>query len=199
VKSLEEYRKLNYRMEIEFNSEEKAYFVNFPELPGCMADGKTPNEAVKEAVRVKNKWLEIAIKSGWSVPEPQTKYDTSGRLTVRLPKYLHKKLIEHAEQEGVSQNQLIVAYVSEGLEKSAAEDSFKRIEQRITSAINCLVESTDTIAYRGHLGVNSVGSVGVVPLTNTGFSGSNVLSKQILPFQGATAEPVSYDIFEKSL
>ncbi len=135
MKSLEGYQKLNYKMEIEFNPEEKAYFVNFPELPGCMADGKTPNEAVKEAIKVKNKWLEIALKSGWSVPEPQPKPDTSGRLTLRLPKYLHKKLIERAEQEGVSQNQLMVVYVSEGLERKTAEDTFKRLEERIKSGL----------------------------------------------------------------
>ena len=118
-------------MEIEFDLEEKAFFVNFPELPGCMADGKTPNEAVREGEKVKNKWLEIAFNEGWTIAEPYTKNETSGRLTVRLPKYLHSKVIDRAEQEGVSQNQLIIAYVSEGLERFAANQKIKELENKI--------------------------------------------------------------------
>ena len=131
MKSLKRYQNLRYKMEIEFSPDEKAYFVNFPELPGCMADGKTPNEAVRKAEKVKNKWLEIAINEGWTIPEPYTKIETSGRLTLRLPKYLHGKVIDRAEQEGVSQNQLIIAYVSEGLERSATNPKINELEHEI--------------------------------------------------------------------
>lgn len=36
-----------YSMIISWYEEDQAYIVSVPELPGCMADGKTPEEAVK--------------------------------------------------------------------------------------------------------------------------------------------------------
>jgi antitoxin HicB len=148
MKSLQDYQKLNYKMEIEFNPEEKAYFVTFPELPGCMADGNSPNEAIKEAIKAKNKWLEIAIQTGWTVPEPTPKIETSGRLTTRLPKYLHKKLIIRAEQEGVSQNQLIATYIAEGLERSIITDTVKQFEKKADSVMK-KIESSIAVNYVG--------------------------------------------------
>lgn len=142
MKSLQDYQKLNYKMEIEFNTEEKAYFVTFPELPGCMADGRTPNEAIKEAMKAKNKWLEIALQSEWTVPEPSQKIETSGRLTTRLPKYLHQKLIIRAAQEGVSQNQLIATYIAEGLERSTTADMINNFEKKVCSIMMKLEPST---------------------------------------------------------
>lgn len=41
-----------------------------PELPGCMADGKTPEEAVKEAQTVIELWIETALEDGKTIPEP---------------------------------------------------------------------------------------------------------------------------------
>ncbi|HEC93686.1 MAG TPA: toxin-antitoxin system HicB family antitoxin, partial [Candidatus Atribacteria bacterium] len=60
-------------------------------------------------------WLEVAIEEGEKVPLPQVleeeKY--SGRILLRLPKSLHRKLIENAKEEGVSLNQYIVYLISE--------------------------------------------------------------------------------------
>jgi predicted HicB family RNase H-like nuclease len=39
------------------------------------------------------------------VPEPATIRDYSGKVLVRMPKSLHNRLIERAEDEGVSANQ----------------------------------------------------------------------------------------------
>ena len=39
----------------------------------------------------------------------------SGKLLIRVPKYIHKLLIEKAKEEGCSVNQLIQTYISLGL------------------------------------------------------------------------------------
>ena len=39
----------SYEMIIYWSDEDNAYIVEVPELPGCMADGKTYEEAVKNA------------------------------------------------------------------------------------------------------------------------------------------------------
>ena len=45
--------------------------MEVPELPGCMADGKTYKEAVTNAEIVIEEWIETAHELGRSVPEPK--------------------------------------------------------------------------------------------------------------------------------
>lgn len=59
-----------YSMFMSWSEEDLAYIVSVPELPGCMADGKTPEEAVKNAQVVIQEWLECAIEDGDPIPEP---------------------------------------------------------------------------------------------------------------------------------
>lgn len=53
-----------------WSEEDQAYIVSVPELPGCMADGKTPEEAVKQAQIVIDLWIETAREDGETIPEP---------------------------------------------------------------------------------------------------------------------------------
>lgn len=60
-----------YSMVISWSEEDQAYIVSVPELPGCMADGKTPEEAVKEAQKVIDIWIESAKEDGEDIPKPR--------------------------------------------------------------------------------------------------------------------------------
>ncbi|MCR4287140.1 MAG: type II toxin-antitoxin system HicB family antitoxin [Deltaproteobacteria bacterium] len=62
-KDLDYYLPLNYPMTLIWDAEDKVWFVEFPDLPGCMAHGKTPNEAVDLAQKIKKEWLMDALKS----------------------------------------------------------------------------------------------------------------------------------------
>jgi len=59
-----------YSMLISWSEEDQAYIVSVPELPGCIADGKIPEEAVKEAQTVIELWIETALEDGETIPEP---------------------------------------------------------------------------------------------------------------------------------
>lgn len=59
-----------YSMFMSWSEEDQAYIVSVPELPGCMADGRTPEEAVKNAQIIINEWIECAIEDGDPIPEP---------------------------------------------------------------------------------------------------------------------------------
>ena len=52
-------------------AEDDGYIAEVPELAGCMADGKTPVEAVKNAEVVIQEWLETAVRLGRPIPEPK--------------------------------------------------------------------------------------------------------------------------------
>ncbi len=122
MKTLSQLKKLNYKMELEYHQNDGVYIVKFPDLPGCVAHGKTPEKALKEAISVKDEWLEIALEDGWDIKEPEKPSSESGRLTFRPPKYLQRKIGERAKQEGISINQLLTSIIAEGLEKRKDAD-----------------------------------------------------------------------------
>ena len=63
-----------YEMIIYWSNEDNYYIVEVPELPGCMADGKTRSEAVNNAEIIINEWIETAKKDGRAIPEPMARH-----------------------------------------------------------------------------------------------------------------------------
>lgn len=47
------------------------YFATVPELPGCMSDGETPQEALENVYDAVICWIEAAREMGRQVPEPK--------------------------------------------------------------------------------------------------------------------------------
>jgi len=60
-----------YSMNIYWSSEDQSYLVEVPELPGCMADGKTREEVIQNAVVIIEEWIETARESGREIPAPR--------------------------------------------------------------------------------------------------------------------------------
>ena len=65
--------KILYTMIIYWSQEDQAFIVEVPELPGCMADGKTYQEAVQNAEVIIQEWIETAQALGREIPEPKGK------------------------------------------------------------------------------------------------------------------------------
>ena len=60
-----------YEMIIYWSEEDQSYLVEVPELAGCIADGKSYQDAVKNAEIVIQEWIETATELGRDVPEPK--------------------------------------------------------------------------------------------------------------------------------
>lgn len=90
------------------------WFAEIRELPGCMSDGETPQEALDNMADAKRLWIATALKRGSRVPLPEKDEDNdySGRLTLRMPRSLHRKLAEMARKEGISLNQFLLAVIA---------------------------------------------------------------------------------------
>jgi excisionase family DNA binding protein len=73
-----------YQMIIYWSDEDQAYLVEVPELPGCMADGKTRQEALANAETIIQEWIETARDLGRSVPTPQGRLLTISEAAERL-------------------------------------------------------------------------------------------------------------------
>jgi len=100
------YMNLPYTIELQQDPEE-GWFVRVKELRGCMSEGDTAEEAVAMIREAMQLWLEVALEEGIPIPEPRPEEDYSGKFVVRVPRSLHRELVEHAEREGVSLNQYI--------------------------------------------------------------------------------------------
>lgn len=62
-----------YEMIIYWSNDDNAFIVEVPELAGCMADGKTYLEAVKNAEIIIQEWIDTAKELGWEIPVPKGK------------------------------------------------------------------------------------------------------------------------------
>ena len=62
-----------YELVVYWSQDDDCFVVEVPELPGCMSDGKTYQEAVSNAEVVIAEWIETAQALGRSIPEPKGK------------------------------------------------------------------------------------------------------------------------------
>ena len=62
-----------YEMIIYWSNEDEAFVVEVPELPGCMADGNTYQEAVANAEVVIQEWIDVAQELRCPIPQPKGK------------------------------------------------------------------------------------------------------------------------------
>ena len=69
-----------YEVIIYWSAEDQVFIAEAPELPGCMADGKTHRDALTNLELVMNEWIETAIQLGREIPEPPRPADV--RLTI---------------------------------------------------------------------------------------------------------------------
>ena len=60
-----------YELIIYWSEEDNCYISEVPELPGCMADGKTYAEALKNTEIIIQEWIDTAKESGREIPVPK--------------------------------------------------------------------------------------------------------------------------------
>lgn len=93
------------------------FLVEVPDLPGCVADGATIEEALHEIKSAIESWIKTAREFGDSIPTPSTAMNYSGQWRIRVPKHLHAALALQAKEEGVSLNMLAATLLAEGIGK----------------------------------------------------------------------------------
>ncbi len=62
---------IRYEVIIYWSHEDQAFIVEVPELPGCMADGRTYQEALANVEVISQEWIETAKEVGRLIPQPQ--------------------------------------------------------------------------------------------------------------------------------
>ncbi|MBP2071601.1 type II toxin-antitoxin system HicB family antitoxin [Thermoanaerobacterium butyriciformans] len=130
---------LNYKIELVKLSEKDGggYLAYVPKLPGCMSDGETPEEALKNVQDAIKCWVETAKELNRAIPEfdeYKDENDYSGKILLRMPKTMHKILSEMAEKEEISLNNLIQNLLSFAI-------GYKKGEKNVNINYNVVVTS----------------------------------------------------------
>jgi predicted RNase H-like HicB family nuclease len=109
AKDLAYYMGLDYPVEVKKIKEDEGggFFVSVPLLPGCMSDGESLEEAYDNIQEAKEEWLSSMLERGMKIPEPVEQEEYSGKFIIRLPKTLHRALVQVSKREGVSLNQYV--------------------------------------------------------------------------------------------
>jgi antitoxin HicB len=103
------------RFEIKPLSDEDGggYLIEFLDFPGCIADGSTPEEAVREGRDALLSYTRTLEELGRKVPEQGHAF--AGQWRQRVPKSLHAALVRRAANEGVSLNMLVTTMLADGV------------------------------------------------------------------------------------
>lgn len=88
------------------------YLVEYPDIPGCMSDGETIEEAIANGREALRDCLDVFKESGGKPPKPSVE---AAQWRQRLPRTLYSKLTKQAETEGVSINSLVTAIIAEAI------------------------------------------------------------------------------------
>ncbi len=62
-----------YERIIYWSEQDKRFIVEVPELPGCIADGETAVQALENAEKIIEEWIETAKEIGRDIPQPKGK------------------------------------------------------------------------------------------------------------------------------
>lgn len=118
-KDLNYYLSLPYTIEVLREEDEdtgdELWFARVRELPGCMTEADSFAELgdmIRDAMTV---WIQYTLEDGDPIPEPRPLDDYSGRFVVRVPRSLHRELVEAAEREGVSLNSFANMALAQGV------------------------------------------------------------------------------------
>jgi predicted RNase H-like HicB family nuclease len=60
-----------YEIIMYWSEEDQAFIAEVPELPGCMADGATYQEALANVEVIIQEWIETAQELGRPIPQPK--------------------------------------------------------------------------------------------------------------------------------
>jgi predicted RNase H-like HicB family nuclease len=68
---------MKYEMTIYWSEDDQSFVVEVPDLPGCMSDGATYAEAVRNAEEAMAVWLDVATELGREIPRPRQRAKTA--------------------------------------------------------------------------------------------------------------------------
>ena len=116
-RELEYYLSRKYPITLHEDSD-GGYVTTIDDLPGCMTEGDTTEQALQNIDEAREFWIRAAYDDGQTIPLPRGDAEYSGKFIVRVPRSLHRRLAQAAEREGVSLNLYVTSLLGEGVSNS---------------------------------------------------------------------------------
>lgn len=107
-----------YTVIITWSEEDKAFLACVPELPGCMADGNSREDAAKNIEAIIQEWIETANSLKRTVPKP---WDHAAH--EKMAKQFQEKLREHIQKEVSEAVQRVVSEMQQSMTAGFSRDS----------------------------------------------------------------------------
>lgn len=136
-KKIDDYLNLPYHIEVVRDDDEEnpGWVARVVELPGCLTQGDTFEELGEMIDDAMRGWITVALEENIPIPEPAQDEDYSGKFVARLPRSLHRQLVETAEREGVSLNQFVNVALARAAERTNPSVSYPvKMEQPLAVA-----------------------------------------------------------------
>jgi len=128
-RTLAEYLELPYTVTVKSErfGEDCCWSATVEELPGCRAQGNTPDEAVDQLRPAMKTWLAAALAERREIPVPtgqavreRSAPTHSGRFLVRMPGPLHEQLAQAAKRERLSLNRFVTNALAASISPSTS-------------------------------------------------------------------------------
>ena len=123
------------------DAQEGGYLAEVLELPGCISEGDTPEEAYSNLQEAMEGWIATALGRKQPIPEPVGDREYSGHFPLRISTELHRAAALRAAQEGISLNQWIAKAIAaqvaaDNLAERLADEIADRVAQRISVGVS---------------------------------------------------------------
>ncbi|WP_330472092.1 toxin-antitoxin system HicB family antitoxin [Vibrio harveyi] len=161
-----EFYSISVRKEV--FEDELVYVARIQEFPDVLEFADSYEEARELALDTLITSYELLTEQGITFPEPMAAPQdaASGRITLRMPKTLHARLIEMAQREEVSLNQYIVSNLSMNygqcsiVEKISSQilEGFAQISHRVGVLNNKVTMATANHLLQSEFGANMMSS-----------------------------------------
>ena len=145
--TLEEYLEREYPFNV-IADPDGGYVIVFPDLPGCMTVADDVDEIGPMAEDARRAWITTAYHRGMDIPAPSYPEEYSGRVNVRLPRSLHRRLAERAAYEGVSLNTLVISLLERSLAALPSDERLRRIEEQLAGLTAQVSSVHASLTYR---------------------------------------------------
>jgi len=115
-----------------YDEDTESYGAAILEFTGCVSMGATVAEANKNLDEAAKSWIVASLDMGNTIPEPRetSNDDHSGRILLRVPRYIHSKAVRYAELENTSLNQFILSVLCLQLGEKEKNKKEKKLESK---------------------------------------------------------------------
>jgi predicted RNase H-like HicB family nuclease len=122
---------MKYGFHIIWGEEDEGYIATCPDFPGLSAFGETLEEASEQAKVALELFIDTYEEDKKPLPTPTTKQEYSGQFRLRIPKGLHRDLVNGAQRDGVSLNAYTIYLLTQAQSQNYLIEKVKPQLQRI--------------------------------------------------------------------